>query len=138
MDAQIRAAARFAHSIGLEPVVVLVDRFEQLMPALADGRGDVIVANLTATPERRERIGFTVALDRTRQVLVARADDPIEEPGDLRGRNITVGFASRYWDTARQLQQAHPGLLVTSLPGLSPERQLDLLASGRIDLTLLD
>lgn len=138
VDTQIRAAARFAHSIGLEPVVVLVDRFEQLIPALAEGRGDVIVANLTATPERREEIAFTVALDRTRQVLVARADDPIEEPGGLSGRTITVGFASRYWDTAQRLQRSHPGLLVESLPGLTPERQLDLLARGEIDLTLLD
>jgi len=138
VDAQIRAAARFAHSIGLEPVVVLVDRFEQLVPALAEGRGDVIVANLTIDPELREDVAFTVALDRTRQILVARADDPIEQPAQLGGRSITVGFGSRYWDTAQRLQQAHPGLLVESLPGLTPEKQLDLLARGTIDLTLLD
>lgn len=138
VDEQIRAAARFARSAGLEPVVVLVDHFEQLIPALTEGRGDVIVANLTATPERRERIGFTVALERTRQMLVARADDPIERPEQLGGRSITVGFDSRYWDTAQDLQQAYPGLLVESLPGLNPEKQLDLLTEERIDLTLLD
>lgn len=138
VESQIRAAAHFARSLGLEPVVVLVDRFEQLIPALVEGRGDVIVANLTATPERRERIGFTVALDRTRQMLVARAQDPIDQPVQLAERSITVGFDSRYWDTAQALQQAHPGLLVKSLPGLTPDRQLDLLAEGRIDLTLLD
>lgn len=135
---QIRAAARFARSIGLEPVVVLVDGFESLITALVEGRGDVAIANLAATPERRERIAFTVALDRSRQVLVARADDPISKPAQLDGRSVTVGFDSRYWDTAQRLQDRHPGLLVESLPGLTPEKQLDLLAEGRIDLTLLD
>ncbi|MDZ7828405.1 MAG: transporter substrate-binding domain-containing protein [Halofilum sp. (in: g-proteobacteria)] len=81
---QIREAARFAHSIGLEPVVVLVDGFEQLITALVEGRGDVAIANLAATPERRERIAFTVALDRSRQVLVARADDSDFETGPAR------------------------------------------------------
>ena len=138
VESQIRAATRFARSVGLEPVVVLVDRFESLIPALVEGRGDLVVANLTITDERREQLAFTVALDRTRQVLVSRADDPIERPGQLDGRSITVGFGSRYWDTARALQDQHPGLRVESLPGLTPERQLDLLAAGEVDLTLLD
>jgi len=138
VHSQIREAARFAHSVGLEPVVVLVDEFDQLIPTLVEGRGDVIVANLAATPERRERIAFTVALDRSRQKLVARADDPIDKPSQLAGRSITVGFDSRYWETAQRLQDRHPGLRVESLPGLTPQKQLDMLADGRIDLTLLD
>lgn len=138
VHSQIRVAAGFARSIGLEPMVVLVDGFERLIPALNEGRGDVIIANLAATPERRERIAFTVPLDRTRQMLVARAADPISRPAELAGRSITVGFDSRYWDTAQRLQDRHPGLRVESLPGLTPEKQLDLLADERIDLTLLD
>lgn len=138
VSAQIEAAARFARTAGLEPVIVLVDHYDQLIPALVEGRGDLIVANLAITPALRERIDFTVALDRTRQVLVARAGDPIERPGELADREITVGFNSRFWDTARTLQQAHPGLRVHSLPELSTERKLDLLADGRIDLTIAD
>lgn len=138
VSGQIQAAARYARSIGLEPVIVLVDHYEELVPALVEGRGDLIIANLPITPALRERIGFTVALDRTRQVLVARASDPIERPEELAGRDITVGFNSRFWETARALQQEHPGLRVRSLPGLSTQRKLDLLADGRIDLTIVD
>lgn len=137
VNAQLRAAARFARSVGLEPVVVLVDRFEELVPALQAGRGDLIVANMAITPERREQIGFTVALDRSRQMLVARSDAPIEHPADLADRDITVEFASRYWDTAQRLQERFEGLRVHSLPGLTTERKLDLLAAGEIDLTIV-
>lgn len=138
VSGQIEAAARFARSVGLEPVIVLVDHYEELIPELVAGRGDLIVANLPITPDLRERIGFTVALDRTRQVLVARASDPIERREELADREITVGFNSRFWDTARALQEEHPGLRIHSLPGLSTQRKLDLLAAGRIDLTIVD
>ena len=137
-SAQIEAAARFARSVGLEPVIVLVDHFDALIPALRAGRGDLIIANLPITAERRERIDFTVALDRTRQLLVKRRDDPLAEPAGLDGRSITVGFNSRYWDTARALQEHYPGLEVESLPALSTERQLDRLSEGSIDLTIVD
>ena len=138
VQAQLQAAAAFARSVGLEPVVVPVDHFEQLVPALTEGRGDVIVANLPITAERREHIEFTVALDRSRQMLVARIDDPIEQPAELEDRSITVGFNSRFWDTARRLQGRFSGLRVESLPGLSTDRRLDLLAAGDIDLTIVD
>ena len=137
-NTQIRAAARFARSVGLEPVVVLVDHFNDLIPALVEGRGDVIVSNLRITPERRDRIGFTVPIDRTRQMLVKRRDDPLDDPDNLDGRTVTVGFNSQYWETAQGLQDAYTDLKVDSLPDLTTERRLDLLVDGKVDLTIVD
>ncbi len=138
VNTQLRAAARFARSVGLKPVVVLVDHFDQLIPALTEGRGDLIVANLPINERHREEIDFTVALDRSRQMLVAREEDPIEAPADLNGRAITVDFDSRFWHTAKRLQERHADLEVHSLPALSTERKLDRLAAGDIDLTIVD
>lgn len=133
---QIDAASRFARSMGLRPVIVLIEHPEDLLTALRDGRGDLVVSNLTIAADYGEGVDFTVALDRTRQMLVARADDPIEQPEDMAGRTITVTFGSRFWQTARNLQDAFPGLKVESLPGLSSQRKMDWLAEGRIDLTI--
>jgi membrane-bound lytic murein transglycosylase F len=137
-SSQIRAAARFARSVGLDPVIVLVDHFSELVPALMAGRGDIVVANLRMTEARRERLDFTIALGRTRQVVTKRVDDPLTTPSDLAGRTITVGRRSRYWETAQALQDEHPELRVESLPGLSTRRQLDKLARGEIDLAITD
>jgi len=135
---QIAAAARFARSVGLEPVVVLVDHFDALIPALLDGRGDVIVANLPMTEAHRARIEFTVALDRRRQMVAKRVSDDLAGPSELAGRTLTVGARSRYRDTAKTLQSQHSGLAIETRQGLSTRDQLDLLADGAIDLTLAD
>lgn len=135
---QVEYAARFARSLDLEPVLVPVEHADELIPALRDGRGDVIIANLPMNDHYRQRIDFTVPLDRSRRSLVARADDPIEDFDDLPGRTITVPFDSHFWETARELQTQFPGLRVDSLPALGEARTLELVANGEADLTLAE
>ena len=42
-------------------VVFIPLRRDQLLPALAAGKGDIVAANLTITPERQKLVDFTVA-----------------------------------------------------------------------------
>lgn len=135
---QIRYAVQFARSLDLEPLVVPVDHAEDLIPALLAGRGDVVIANLPNTPGYRDRVAFTVPLDRSQRMLVARADDLIEGFEELAQRTVTVPFDSHFWEAARFLQQQYDGLRVESLPALDEARNLDLVASGDIDLTLAE
>ena len=45
--------------------------FEELLPALAEGRGDIAVAGLTITPEREELVDFSVPIAKNvREVVV--------------------------------------------------------------------
>ncbi len=62
-DMEQELAANFAHSIELEPVLVYVGNFEQLIPYLIEGKGDIIAANLTVTQSRKQQIAFTVPVD---------------------------------------------------------------------------
>ncbi|PSQ91186.1 MAG: lytic transglycosylase F [Proteobacteria bacterium SW_6_67_9] len=117
-------------------MVVPVDRFSELIPALLDGRGDLIAANLAMTEANRERIAFSVALDHRRQLVVKRRDDELAAPADLAGRRITIGAGSRYSARARSLRQRHSELTIDERRDLSTPRQLDLLGRGDIDLTL--
>ncbi|MEX1080948.1 MAG: transporter substrate-binding domain-containing protein [Halofilum sp. (in: g-proteobacteria)] len=134
---QMRAASTFARSLDLESVVVPVDDHAELVPALLDGRGDLIVTN-RALAELGGEVARTVAFARTRQMLVKRADDPLDERGELAGRTITVEPRSPYWESARRLQDARPALAVEPRSDLSVERKIELLAAGEIELTIFN
>jgi len=52
-------------------------RFELLLDALDDNRGDAVIASIAITPATRRRADFTDAYYRTPARFVARADSPI-------------------------------------------------------------
>ena len=140
LDEEQQLAAAFARRVGLEPVVVTVARFGDLIPALLEGRGDLIAANLTLTDSRKTRIAFTVPIGQSReQVLVRAGDKALSGPGDLAGRRISVGRESSFWQSLERLSASVPDITLSALPeGLGPEQVLDRLAAGGIDVTVMD
>src|SRR5262245_57904272 len=67
-------------------------RFDTLVAALAENRGDAVIASLAPTPALRERVDFTDPYYRTPARFVARRDPAISEvfPERLEGRKIAV------------------------------------------------
>lgn len=130
----------FAKREELEPVWVRVDRFADLIPALLEGRGDVIAANLTVTDERREQIAFTVPLGRVREQLVTHEEDTeLRKPPDLAGRRVAVRRSSSFWPTVEALQREVPELELVALPeDVDTEEALYRVSVGELDLTVAD
>jgi len=58
------------HGLTLEPVPV--DGWDELVPALIAGRGDLIAGRFTVTEARRQQIDFTTQVFPTRAVVVTR------------------------------------------------------------------
>jgi polar amino acid transport system substrate-binding protein len=56
-DVDLAAAA--AHALGVRLEVVLVDRFDDLLPGLAAGKYDVVMSGLTRTLERARAVAFS-------------------------------------------------------------------------------
>ena len=67
-------------------------RFELLLDALDDNRGDAVIASIAITPATRRRADFTDPYYRTPARFVARADSPIGEvlPELVEGKKIAV------------------------------------------------
>jgi polar amino acid transport system substrate-binding protein len=67
-------------------------RFELLLDALDDNRGDAVIASIAITPATRRRADFTDAYYRTPARFVARADSPIHDvlPELVEGKKIAV------------------------------------------------
>ena len=140
VEAQHEAAESFARSQGLEPELVPVERFADMMPALLSGEGDMIAANLTITDSRREKIAFSVPLTSVRQqVLVAQSRDDIAGIEDLAGKRVMLDPASSFWERLQALRKRLPAIeLVERPPGMTDEEELDEVASGRVDASVRD
>jgi len=132
-------AIKLAEHLQLEPVFVHVDSFDELIPALNEGRGDIITANFTITHTRKELVSFTVPLTHSRERLVTRTDDSIKSTKNLNGRKIAYQAKSSYEETIAQLKQKQTQIQTEILPGnLNTDQILDQLASRKIDLTIMD
>ena len=71
---------------------VQMRRFETLVAALNENRGDAVIASIAASPDVRSKIDFTDPYYRTPARFVVRRDSPIEDPlpEKLEGRKVAV------------------------------------------------
>jgi len=67
-------------------------RFETLLAALDQNRGDGVIASIAVTPEMRAKVDFTDPYYRTPGRFVARRDSPIDNPlpEKLEGKKVAV------------------------------------------------
>ena len=84
-------------------VLVPVTR-DRLIPWLLAGRGDLIAADLTVTPERAESVLFTEPLARNvRELMVSGPGAaPVETLEDMAGRDVLVRRASSYYNSLQR------------------------------------
>lgn len=67
-------------------------RFDTLLDALAENRGDAVMASIAVTPQTRGRVDFSDPYYRTPARFVARRDDFISDvrPETLEGKKVAV------------------------------------------------
>lgn len=130
---------RFAEKHYLEIDWVHVDRWDDLIPKLRAGKGDLIAANLTITESRKSKVSFTVPIDTVREKLVVRRGDEIRSPRDLVGREVAVRERSAFWDLLKEFREQHDGIEVRLLPEHIPSYAvLSGVSSGEYDIAAAD
>ncbi|WP_444946017.1 transporter substrate-binding domain-containing protein [Microbulbifer sp. VTAC004] len=130
-------AEKFAHSRGLQPQWVYVDNFAQLIPALIEGRGDVIASNFSRTQERKAVVSFTRPLQFVSELLVTRRDNGLQ-PVPNRPLQVAVRRGSAFAETLIHSEDAQ-NYKVTYLDGpVEHEELLTAVAEGRYQATVID
>jgi ABC-type amino acid transport substrate-binding protein len=88
-------------------VVLIPIRRDELLPALAAGKGDIAAANLTITPERQEMVEFASPVySNVSEVVVSGPSSPsIDKLDDLAGKEIFVRKSSSYYASVLQLNK---------------------------------
>ena len=127
-------------------VVFIPVRRDQLLPALAAGKGDIAAANLTITPERQKLVDFSAAgLSNVSEIVVSGPASPkIASLDDLSGKEVFVRKSSSYYESLVALNrkfaaEKKPPVTIKEAPEtLEDEDLLEMLNAGLIPLIVVD
>jgi len=101
-------ATELGHKLGARLTFVNV-KFDDLLDALRNGRIDVIMSGMSATPERAERISFIEYFRSGTSLLVAKGNPKgIRSRSDLCGKTVTMQGGTIQEDLARAQQRSCP------------------------------
>jgi membrane-bound lytic murein transglycosylase MltF len=118
---------------------------EQLIPMLLQGRGDLIAARMTITPERSSQVLFSRPYRKVDELVVTRRDVAARgEIADLSGRRVAVRRSSSYHaslevESARLKAAGRAPIRIEALDEqLETEDILALVANGVFDFSVAD
>ena len=120
--------------------------YDQLIPLLVEGYGDIAAAGLTITPEREKVVAFTNPyLTHVDELVVTnRATEELKTLEDLSGRNVYVRKSSSYYESLvalnRKLAEAGipPVRILKVDESLQSEDIFEMVHSGAIPITIAD
>lgn len=119
---------------------------DRLLDALNEGYGDIIIANLTVTGERLEKVDFTDPLyGEAEEVLVASPDSPaVASLDELSGQHIAVRASSSYHEHLlarnKTLSAAgRPEIVIEIMDeSLEDEDLMEMVNAGLLPFTVAD
>ena len=127
-------------------VVFFPVSYEELLSALAEGRGDIACANITITDVHKKVVDFTnPILKGVNEILISGPSSPaVTSLQDLSGKDIFIHKTSSYYDSLLKLnqqfkQEGKKEIIIKEAPEeLTDEDLLEMLNAGLIEFTILD
>jgi membrane-bound lytic murein transglycosylase MltF len=119
---------------------------DRLIPDLLAGKGDIIAADLTVTPERKKLIEFSTPIARgIREVVVTSANAPtLSSLEDLSGKVVFINPSTSYADSLKRLnlelhKQKKPPIIIKDAPGIfETEDILEMVNADLVPITVSD
>jgi peptidoglycan lytic transglycosylase F len=129
----------FAKRLKLKLKYVYVGSFDDVLPALLEGRGDIAADNITITASRMKHVMFSTPIAVVSEHIVARGSHPAIRIEQLKGKMIIVTRGSSYVDSMQQLIHKIPGIKMhLAVKGVSTETLVDMVGHGRIPYIVAD
>jgi len=119
---------------------------DELLPTLIEGRGDIVAAGLTVTPERSGQVAFTRPYIRNvaEVIVAAPGATGLETLEDLSGREIHVRAGSSYVASLNRLNEDFakrglaPAQITMAHEHLATEDIIELVHADALALTVVD
>jgi membrane-bound lytic murein transglycosylase F len=136
---EFELAREFAKSLGVRLQMIIPPSREALLQYLAEGRGDLVAAGMTRTPEREKKYAFSAPYQFVSELLVVSSrDTKTRGLTDLKDKTISVRKSSSYYETLTNLQD-RLGFKIELLPEeLETEDALAQVGDGKIFATVAD
>ncbi len=133
-------AAQLAKHLGVDVQPIRVPRYEDLIPMLLAGKGDLIAARLAQTDAREKQIAFSRPVTVVSEMLVGKKGDTLKALADLAGKTVTVRKSSSYRETLDKLaEKDSKGVVVADAPeDEDTESLVHDVATGKIAYTACD
>ena len=127
-------------------VVIVPMSRDELYPALASGKVDMVAAMVTVTPEREKLVAFsTPTRTNVSQVVVTGPGaPPIASVDDLAGQNVFVRKGSIYDESLARLNtelkaRGKPAVIIDEAPAvLEDDDVLEMVNAGLAPITIVD
>ncbi len=119
---------------------------DRLIPALAEGFGDIAVGNLTITEKRLQRVDFSnpIATGINEILVTGPKSSPVKNISDLSGQEIHVRKSSSYYEGLEQVNKAlsaagKPEIkIVKANENLEDEDLLEMANAELIPMMIID
>jgi len=127
-------------------IIYIPVTFNNLLPALNSGKGDIAADFLTVTPERKKQVSFASVMKMPVSELVVsnKSVTGLQAIKDLAGRSVYVLKGSSYIEHLEQLNKYFKEKNLSAIKikeadaHLKDEDILELVNSGAIQLTVVD
>ncbi|MEC8024179.1 MAG: lytic transglycosylase F [Myxococcota bacterium] len=139
-DRELAAIELFARAKELKLELIEIEARSELLDALLENRGDVIVAHLTDTPARRKRVRFTSALRRVKELVVVpnSKDDVPQNSQSLAGHTIHLRASSSYMESLLSETFQRPPRIEPLSEALDALDILSAVGREEIGMTIMD
>ncbi len=119
---------------------------DQLLPALVDGKVDIVIAQLTVTPERQKLVDFSNPTREMVDEIVVTGPDapPIATVDDLSGQSVFVRKSSTYYQDLLALNErlkaaGKPPVILDAAPeSLEDDDLLEMANAGLLKIIVVD
>ena len=145
LEADVNTRLKTTPATRIHVVFVPTSR-DALYQALIDGRGDIVSANVTITPERQKLVDFTVpSRTNVNQIVVSAPGAPaINTVDDLAGKQVGVREKSLQFDSLTELnarfkKEGKAEIAIKTVPlAMEDEDILEMVNSGLLKATVVD
>jgi membrane-bound lytic murein transglycosylase MltF len=146
LNKQLAKDKKLKHKALKVRVVFIPVARNELLPALAAGKGDIAASNLTVTEDRKHLVDFTAPVYRNvSEVVVSGPGSPaVSSVDELAGQVVFVRKSSSYYESLTALNQRFasenkPAVVLKEAPeALEDEDLIEMLNAGMIPLIVVD